>query len=69
VEAVDESVIHAEQLPAEPPPRENAQIAFFGDEQQVREGFAIALRAMGLDENLLAAGIPAPATHTNRKDN
>jgi hypothetical protein len=46
-----------EPSPAEPP-RENSQIVFYGDEQQVREGFAVALRAMGLDADFLPVGIP-----------
>jgi hypothetical protein len=46
-----------EPLPAEAPP-EDSQIVFYGDEQRVREGFAIALRAMGLDADFLPVRIP-----------
>ena len=35
-------------------PRESSLIVYCGDEQQVREGFAIALRAMGIEAHLLA---------------
>jgi hypothetical protein len=42
---------------------ENPQIVFYGDEQQVREGFAIALRAMGV-----GADIALPAARANRED-
>lgn len=66
VKAVGESVIHTEQLPAESPPRENAQIAFYGDERQVREGFAIALRAMGVEA---PADLAPPNPNSNREDN
>ena len=46
-----------EPVAAETPP-ENSQMVFYGDEQHVREGFAIALRAMGLDADFLPVGIP-----------
>ena len=54
--------------PAEPA-HENPQIVFSGDEQQVREGFALALRAMGLDANFLPIDIPLPTVSPNREDN
>jgi hypothetical protein len=38
----------AERLPANPP-RENSFVVFCGDAQRVSEGFAIALRAMGIE--------------------
>ena len=46
-----------EPVPAEAPP-ENSQMVFCGDEQQVREGFAVALRAKGPDADFLPVGIP-----------
>jgi hypothetical protein len=46
-----------EPVPAEAPP-ENSQMVFYGDAQQVREGFVIALRAMGLDADYLHVSIP-----------
>jgi hypothetical protein len=66
VQAAGESIIHAEQLPAEPPPRESAQIAFYSDERQVREGFAIALRAMGIEA---PAHLAPPSPNSNRENN
>ena len=42
-------------------------MVFYGDEQLIREGFAIALRAMGLDANFLPIDIPIPTT-PNRED-
>jgi hypothetical protein len=48
---------------------ESSQIVYCGADQQVSEGFAIALRIMGLDANFLPVGI-APATSTpNTEDN
>jgi hypothetical protein len=41
--------------------RESSPAVYCGGDQQVSEGFAIALRIMGLDANFLPAGI-APAT-------
>ena len=51
------------------PPLENPRIVFYGDEQQVRGGFAIALRAMGLDANFLPIDIPIPISSPIREDN
>jgi hypothetical protein len=49
--------------------RESSLVVYCGTDQQVSEGFAIALRIMGLDANFLPAGI-APATNTpNTEDN
>jgi hypothetical protein len=56
------------QSPAEPP-HENPRIVFYGDEQQLREGFAIALCALGLDTNFLPIDIPIPTSSPNREDN
>ncbi|MEA2896806.1 MAG: hypothetical protein QOJ84_2421 [Bradyrhizobium sp.] len=48
---------------------ESSQVVYCGDAQQVSDGFAIALRAMGVEANFLPWGI-APATKTpNREDN
>jgi hypothetical protein len=41
-----DSIETEKALAAEPP---RAQIVYYGTEQQVREGFAIALRAMGIE--------------------
>jgi hypothetical protein len=48
---------------------ESSQMVYCGSAQQVSEGFAIALRIMGLDANFPPVGI-APATSTpNTEDN
>ena len=41
----------------EPPPAGDSSIVFCGSEQEVREGFAVALRAMGIE---LAQGVATP---------
>jgi hypothetical protein len=38
-------------------------------DQQVSEGFAIALRVMGLDANFLPVGIALAANTSNTEDN
>jgi hypothetical protein len=49
--------------------RESSPVVYCDTDQQVSEGFAIALRIMGLDANFLPVGI-APATNTlNTEDN
>ncbi len=42
-------------------------VVFCGDPQQVNEGFAIALRVMGLDAGFLRGDIPSTAIHPNRE--
>ena len=54
-----------ERLVAEPP-RESAQVVYYGTEQQVREGFAIALHAMGIETE---SPLCPPAISANREDN
>ena len=49
--------------------RESSQIVYCGSDQQVSEGFAIALRAMGVDANFLPWGIALAAKSPNREDN
>ena len=44
----------AERLPADPA-RESSLIVYCENEEEVREGFVIALRAMGIEANLLHA--------------
>jgi hypothetical protein len=56
-----------QQLPAEPPD-ENSLIVFSGDEKQVREGFAIALRATGMVASFLPTNIPLSTIRPNRED-
>jgi hypothetical protein len=48
--------------------RESSQIVFCGTDERVREGFAIALFAMGVDADLLSADIALPAQHPNSED-
>jgi len=44
-----------ERLSADPP-RESSLIVYCDSEQEVREGFAIALRAMGIEAKLFTCG-------------
>ena len=48
------------ERPVAEPPRERAQIVYYGTEQQVREGFAIALRAMGIETGFLPETLCPP---------
>jgi hypothetical protein len=57
-----------ERLPDDPK-RESSLIVYCDGEQEIREGFAIALRAMGVEANFLRAVIVPPATSSNREDN
>jgi hypothetical protein len=61
--------IETEKALAAEPPRESAQIVFCGTEQQVREGFAIALRAMGIGTDFLPGTLCPPTIGPNREDN
>jgi hypothetical protein len=51
------------------PKRESPVIVYCDNEHEVREGFAIALRAMGIDSNFLLADIVPPAASSNMEDN
>jgi hypothetical protein len=53
----------AERLPANPL-REDRVVVYCGNAQRVSEGFAIALRAMGVE-----AHVGLPTTNQNREDN
>jgi hypothetical protein len=57
-----------ERLVAEPS-RESAQIVYCGTEQQVREGFAMALRAMGIETDFLPGTLCPPTVSPNTEDN
>jgi hypothetical protein len=50
------------------PHRESSFVVYCGNEQQVSEGFAIALRAMGVEANILQADVELLAICTNRED-
>jgi hypothetical protein len=49
--------------------RESAPVVYCGTDQQVSEGFAIALRIMGLDPNFLPVGIVLATNAPNTEDN
>jgi hypothetical protein len=57
-----------ERLAAEPR-HESAQIVYCGTEQQVREGFAIALRVMGIETDFSPGTLCPPTISPNREDN
>jgi 3-mercaptopyruvate sulfurtransferase SseA len=53
----------ARRLPANPP-REDPIVVFCGNAQRASEGFAIALRAMGVEGH-----VGLPTTNQNKEDN
>jgi hypothetical protein len=57
-----------ERLPADLL-RESSFIVYYGNERQVSEGFAIALRAMGVEADLFREDIAQPDNNPNREDN
>jgi len=54
--------------PADPLP-ESSMIVYCGNEQQVREGLAIALRAMGVEANFLVTDLMPSAGGSTREHN
>jgi hypothetical protein len=48
--------------------RENASVTYSGSAQQVSEGFAIALRAMGLEADILPSDIAQSDATPNPED-
>jgi hypothetical protein len=48
--------------------RESSPVVYYGTDERVNEGFAIALFAMGLDAHFLPADIALPAQNPNRED-
>ena len=48
--------------------RESSSVVYFGSAQQISEGFAIALRAMGFDAGILPADIAQSRTTSNPED-
>jgi hypothetical protein len=48
---------------------EGSSVIYFGNAQQISEGFAIALRAMGVGAAILPADLAPRGTSSNRKDN
>jgi len=49
--------------------RESSLVVYCGTAQQVSEGFAIALRIMGVDANFLPAGSALAMNSPNTEDN
>jgi hypothetical protein len=49
--------------------RESSLIVYSGTDRQVSEGFAIALRIMGLDASFLPVGIALATNTPNPEDN
>jgi hypothetical protein len=49
--------------------RESSVVVYCGDAQQVGEGFAIALRAMGITASISQGDAGPPAAHENKEDN
>jgi hypothetical protein len=54
---------------AESVPRESSLVVYRGSDRQVSEGFAIALRIMGLDTSFLPVGIVLATNAPNTEDN
>jgi hypothetical protein len=54
---------------AETVQRESSPVVYCGGDQRVSEGFAIALRVMGLDANFLPVGIALANDTPNTEDN
>ena len=48
---------------------ESSMVVYYGTEQQVSEGFAIALRIIGVDANFLPAGTALATDSPNTEDN
>ena len=48
--------------------REGSSVVYFGDAQRIREGFAVALRVMGVGADILPADPAPPNTSSKRKD-
>jgi hypothetical protein len=56
------------EVPGDPLP-ESSIILYCDSEREVREGFAIALRAMGITANFLISDIVPPAAGPTRENN
>jgi hypothetical protein len=61
---------HGDQVEQPPaaPVGESEQVVYCGDAQQVREGFAIALRAMGGAADFLPGNIASSTISPTRED-
>jgi hypothetical protein len=51
------------------PLREDPVVVFCGNQQQVNQGFVIALRVMGIDPDFSRGPIPPTTNHPTRRDN
>jgi hypothetical protein len=51
------------------PQRESSLVVYCGTDQQVSEGFAVALRIMGLDASFLPVGLALATNGPNTEDN
>jgi hypothetical protein len=61
--------IGSEAAPIAQNERESSLVVYFGTDQHVSEGFAIALRMMRLDANFLHVGIALATNGPNTEDN
>jgi hypothetical protein len=48
--------------------RERTSIVYFASAEEISEGFAIALRAMGFEADILPSAIGQPDTNSNPED-
>jgi hypothetical protein len=48
--------------------RESSSVIYFGSTQQISEGFAIALRAMGFEAGILPSDLAQSDTTSNPED-
>ena len=48
--------------------RESSSVIYFGSAQQISEGFAMALRVMGVGADILPADRALPNTSSNQED-
>jgi hypothetical protein len=64
-------VVPADQVNRSPADHlhESSLVVYCGNVQQVSEGFAIALRAMGIEANFSQMGVALPAIGPNREYN
>jgi hypothetical protein len=65
----DEPIVSDAAPVAENVQRESWPVVYFGTDQRVSEGFAIALQIMGLDANFLPVSIALATDTPNTEDN
>jgi hypothetical protein len=59
--------IDAEAVPADAV-RDSASVVYFGSAQQIGEGFALALHAMGFEAGIMPSGTAQSDTTSNPED-